>query len=200
MGTRNLICVFENGEYRIAQYCQWDGYPSGQGVDVLNFLKNKKRVNGLRKSLNRVRFLEPEGKDKGFYESYEANTPEWSNEPDNRTVEQKYWFDSYISRDIGANILSKVSESREKEIILKNSIGFAGDSLFCEWAYVIDFDGGVLEVYSGFNKTLVTDGRFKSNDPALEKNEGWEPIVLIKSYSLDNLPSPSKFVADLGEE
>ena len=28
MGTRNLTCVFKDGEYKVAQYGQWDGYPS----------------------------------------------------------------------------------------------------------------------------------------------------------------------------
>jgi hypothetical protein len=34
MGTRNLIAVFFDGEYRVAQYSQWDGYPEGQGGNV----------------------------------------------------------------------------------------------------------------------------------------------------------------------
>ena len=43
MGTRNLTAVFMDGEYKVAQYGQWDGYPSGQGVDILNILKNAKK-------------------------------------------------------------------------------------------------------------------------------------------------------------
>ena len=32
MGTRHMIGVVKDGIPRIAQYGQWDGYPSGQGV------------------------------------------------------------------------------------------------------------------------------------------------------------------------
>ena len=39
MGTRNLTCVIKDGKYRVAQYGQWDGYPEGQGMNILNFLK-----------------------------------------------------------------------------------------------------------------------------------------------------------------
>jgi len=39
MGTRHLICVVKGKEYIVAQYGQWDGYPTGQGIGVLNFFK-----------------------------------------------------------------------------------------------------------------------------------------------------------------
>ena len=39
MGTRHLTIVAAAGGYPVAQYGQWDGYPSGQGVTALNFLK-----------------------------------------------------------------------------------------------------------------------------------------------------------------
>jgi len=38
MGTRNLTMVISDGKTKIAQYGQWDGYPSGQGADILAFL------------------------------------------------------------------------------------------------------------------------------------------------------------------
>ena len=40
MGTRHLqIVINKNGVRKVSQYGQWDGYPQGQGVDILNFLK-----------------------------------------------------------------------------------------------------------------------------------------------------------------
>jgi len=38
MGTRHLICVVLDNEYRVAQYGQWDGYLTGQGKEIVNFL------------------------------------------------------------------------------------------------------------------------------------------------------------------
>jgi hypothetical protein len=54
MGTRNLTMVISKGEYKIAQYGQWDGYPSGQGSVVLNFLMNLDvDLNKFRDTLDR---------------------------------------------------------------------------------------------------------------------------------------------------
>ena len=39
MGTRNLTIVHSNGEYKVAQYGQWDGYPEGLGIQLLKYLK-----------------------------------------------------------------------------------------------------------------------------------------------------------------
>ena len=62
MGTRHLIIVKNEGEVKVAQYGQWDGYPDGVGTDIVNFLHNirdpdlmevfKRRVNLCKKSKN----------------------------------------------------------------------------------------------------------------------------------------------------
>ena len=40
MGTRHSQMVINKaGETKVVQYGQWDGYPSGQGVDILAFLR-----------------------------------------------------------------------------------------------------------------------------------------------------------------
>lgn len=39
MGTRHLQTVIDkDGNMKLSQYGQWDGYPSGQGLDILRFL------------------------------------------------------------------------------------------------------------------------------------------------------------------
>lgn len=39
MGTRNYTSVILGGKQVVCQYCQWDGYPTGAGAEILNFLK-----------------------------------------------------------------------------------------------------------------------------------------------------------------
>jgi hypothetical protein len=45
MGTRHLIEVKIDGELKVAQYGQWDGYLTGQGVNIADFIHNKMDVD-----------------------------------------------------------------------------------------------------------------------------------------------------------
>ncbi|WNL63591.1 hypothetical protein ST4_033 [Aeromonas phage ST4] len=101
-----------------------------------------------------------------------------------------------FSRDRGADILSIVAKA-EPGIVLLDRRSFAADSLFCEFAYVVDFDKGTFEVFQGFNKAPVPEGeRFHgaiSDDPS----PGYYPVRLVKTYQLDSLPTLDQFLADL---
>ena len=166
-----------DGAYKVAQYGQWDGYPEGAGVGILNFLKAP-GMEDFKESLKGTRFL---------------------TEEEIAALDEVYWKASHphLSRDIGYSILSRIKRS---PLELINQIGFAGDSLFCEWAYVIDFDKNTFEVFEGFNTTPIIEGRFLSGDPHLESTQGYEPVKLVKEYPLDNLPTEQEFIADLVEE
>jgi len=100
----------------------------------------------------------------------------------------------HLDRDRGAEILSFVAES-PNGIVLKNSIRFAGNSLSCEWAYVIDFDANTFEVYRGFNESPVPDGERFADASKLEKEDGYYPVRFVVSWSLTALPSDQDFLA-----
>ena len=51
MGTKNLTCVYCNGAYRVAQYGQWDGYPDGQGITALTFLRDKMNIEEFTRKI-----------------------------------------------------------------------------------------------------------------------------------------------------
>lgn len=190
MGTRHLIMVIHKEETKIAQYGQWDGYPSGQGVTVLNFLK-KVKIDKFKEKLKNVRFMNEDDEKKlsEFMESIGVSDG-WMDMEQAAKYHKAY---PYMTRNVGAEILNMVYKSKG-DVLLQDSTSFANDSLFCEWAYVIDLDKNQLEVYEGFNKTeLEKSQRFEYMD-----GEGdYFPIRCIKIYPLDDLPTPSKFVKEL---
>jgi hypothetical protein len=197
MGTRHLTMVVSGGKTRIAQYGQWDGYPSGQGYTVLDFLRKRKgNFKKFKQKLENCRFLndEDEKKKEKFMKSI-GSKDGWMNEDQAEKYHKEY---PYMSRDNGAEILNMVLKSKG-EVLLRDSTDFAADSLFCEWAYVIDLDKNVLECYGGFNETNEpTSDRFKSLKP--ESDSKYGVITLTKVYDLDKLPTKRQFVKEIEKE
>lgn len=188
MGTRNLTIVHKNGEYKVAQYGQWDGYPEGLGVNLLKFLKSV-NMDAFKNAIDNVSFLTQEEFD-------EIN----KNINNMRAILPNYEWQKdypYLSRDCGGDILNHIVFKGITKI--KNSIEFAADSLFCEWAYVIDLDTNKFEVYKGFNKEKLTeDERFFYLE---EKSENeYHPVKFMKAYDINNLPDENEFVTDLVNE
>ncbi len=192
MGTRHLTMVFVDGEYKVAQYGQWDGYPSGQGADILDFLK-KTDLEMFENKCRKTRFLTKE----------EIEIIDTELEKDGTLLERKW---KQLSRDMGSKVLDFIYDNSDG-VELINKMDFAADSLFCEWAYVIDFDKNQLEVYKGFNKQpLDENDRFyflpldKTEIIRQEKNhEGdvYHQIRLVKTFNLDDLPTKEEFVKSL---
>lgn len=193
MGTRHLIAVQVDGQYKIAQYGQWDGCPSGQGLGVLGFARTIVEAAARQAFADKCRaanFIAEEDVDR-INAELKAGTA-------SMRAGGKY---QQFSRDLGSDILSIVNK-HEPGIPLKNRIDFAGDSLFCEWAYVIDLDKGTLEAFKGFNKdALDPSERFASAPIDEEGNSAigkeYKQVRHLKTFQLDALPDDDQFLKDL---
>lgn len=177
MGTRGLTAVYHDGSYRVAQYGQWDHDPDGQGLTVLDFcaanLATAEKRQAFAVCLNKVRFSTDEGELRSS---------------------------AFASRDHGAGILKLIQEA-QGEVVLFDRIDFAGESLHCEWAYVVDLDKATLEVFKGFNQTpLDLSERFAwaakdASAAIMWRTVTYQPVRLVGSFSLDALPSEEEFLA-----
>ena len=187
MGTRNLTVVQLDGEYKIAQYGQWDGYPTGQGAKVLEFLKK------LKTKKNRKQFEE---KLRALQLADDAYLREVQKRHDAGELDGG-WTKCYpeLSRDTAAGILQMVFDG-PPGMRLKHEVDFAKDSLFCEWAYVIDLDNDVLEVYRGF---VRTPSKRKNHRFGNESDEnGYYPVRLKKKFPFADLPTVAHMAVECG--
>lgn len=193
MGTRNLTAVFIDGEYKIAQYGQWDGYPGGQGITCLKFLRDKMDEEKFKSALRELDWINREELDKMWADAGAENGM--------ISLEKAKVFESKhpeFSRDTAAEILELVQNGFVGKK-MQNEIAFAADGLSCEWAWVVDFDKRTFEAYQGFSHTPTTkDDRFYFLRER-EKN-GYTAVKIVKSWSLDNLPTNEDFLKEFEEE
>lgn len=193
MGTRNLTFVQVGGKYKVAQYCQWDGYPSGQGLTILKFLHglSRERMAELKEKCRKAKKVSAKWLEKEWTK-FGAKNGMATMEVSKAFAEAHPEF----SRDTGPGVLHLLLE-RAPGMELDLDDNFVGDSLFCEWAYVIDFDAGTFEAFEGFNKKPLADGeRFKGYT---SKKKGFEyhPCKKAGGWMLNALPTEAEFLQKL---
>ena len=194
MGTRNLTAVMLNGEYKVAQYGQWDGYPDGQGLRCLEFLRDKCDIDAFTNAVKSASFYATEEID-ALLQGYGVDEDGYITMVDYKRFSNDY---PELSRDTGAGILEIIQEKRGG-VRLWNNIDFAADSLFCEWAWVIDLDARSFEGYAGLNTTPLTpDDRFFFL--ADQERKGYSGVKLVAKWSLDQLPTDKEFLAAFEED
>lgn len=137
MGTRHRQAVIaKNGELKIQQYGQWDGYPSGQGTDILQYLREgdlKKYQKNLNK-LNQITDAQVEEveSDENWPETY-----------------------PFLSRDCGSKIHKMVEEGTVPFVVHTPEDECVK---WCAGFYTIDFKNGVfISEYGGITKAYSLD-------------------------------------------
>jgi hypothetical protein len=194
MGTRHLIAVQIDGKYPVAQYGQWDGYPDGQGLKVLAFLRDEMREDTFQRKVRALRVIDDAWKLAQFPGA--TSLKDVSGEPVAHYL-RKY---TQLSRDASSTVLAMI-QSGDEGMPIETEITFAGESLMCEWAYVIDFDNRTFEVFRGFNKEpLDPTERFASqptSDYIPSDGVPYKQVKHVYSWSLDTLPTAEEFMATL---
>lgn len=132
MGTRHQQAVIaKDGEIKVKQYGQWDGYPDGQGVDILSYLKNGD-LETYQKNLSKIRMIKSDDIE------IVNNTPDWK---------EKYYF---LSRDCGSDIHQLIEDGKVPFVQFLDEDG----ERWCEGFYTIDFKSNTFT--SEFGGITVT--------------------------------------------
>lgn len=208
MGTRGAFGVIIGEQEKIG-YNQFDSYPEGQGVENLRWLRDAD-LDEVRKLAEAAQVVDNDRKP----------TPDEVkalNVFTDLTVSEQSSDDWYcLTRGTHGSVGNML-----KCGFILDSHTFPLDSLFCEWAYIVDLDRNVFEVYEGFRKELPTKGRWAGR-PTPEENaanfkahvewakeqgrEPWESetpdykaVELIASWPLDALPTDEEFLAQTRE-
>jgi len=187
MGTRNLTIVLKNNTHRIAQYCQWDGYPEGQGLTAYNLLKGDLAV--IEQSLDKCKWITEEERKDVMRQAHEEVDEDWDGETEiisfnvSKAIQSLY---PHLQRDHGALILDTIINATDS-ISLEDGILFAANDLFCEYVWIVDFDKRVFQglvptKYLGYQALENQESYLDTLDLDIKMTKVFES-------SLDDLPA-----------
>jgi hypothetical protein len=184
MSTRGFIGFVADGKTAIA-YNHCDSYPDWLGTNVLGWLRScdpaeaKARAAALRVVAGDS---EPTDADvEALRKYYNPNVGGRSERPT--------WYQ--LLRETQGQPGAMLDAG-----VIEDASNFPYDSLFAEWGYVADFDGGKFEVYRGFQHEVHAEGRFARPEP----DDGYYPVKLIQSWPLAALPTDEAFLAALADD
>jgi len=197
MGTRHLTIVKQEGEIKVAQYGQWDGYPDGAGTDIVNFLheiRSPEMMERFRRRVALCRWASQEEID-SINEAMDMTDiedplnqlyPEFGRDTSASLLwmimngKKNYLLPENQQERLGSTrfnlrAANLAEEESEEATLLNNSLDFGNDRLFCEWAWVIDLDEDKLECYCGYRTCDGPKGVFEEFE---------NPVRLLASFDL----------------
>lgn len=176
MGTRGAVGFRSNMQDKV-QYNHFDSYPSGLGQEVLQFLQSSNIAHLKEISENIVL----------VYKNIKPT--------EKQIKECAKWTDLSVSEQSTSDWYCLLRQAQGNFDAYKDGLkymlsgeSFLLDSLFCEYAYIINTDEGVLEFYSGFNKKVrKTKGRYAALQANKDRDNGYYGVALIKKYQLEEI-------------
>ena len=171
MGTRGAYGFISNNKEKVT-YNHYDSYPSALGEIMIKFI-NETDNKAIKSMFDKIKLVnqddKPTPKQIGKYaEIADLN------------VSDKSVDDWYCLLRNTQGLLSVYKNGVEHMI---DSHTFLKDSLFCEWAYIINVDTMELEVYKGFNQNRSALGRYADTKPDNE----YYGVELIDTVPLDKI-------------
>lgn len=183
MGTRGLIGIRVGGQFH-GTYNHFDSYPEGLGEEVADFAAN----------LNPAALETFRGR---------AQALTWVDAKSTPTPEQIDRYKKFADEDVsskkltewyvllraaqGVDTLKGIADGSLAHLI--DNSEFVKDSVFCEYAYILDLDRAVLEFYKGFQREPQTGNPF-----GVEKDKhGYFPVAKVGEKPFADLAGWQRF-------
>jgi hypothetical protein len=185
MGTRGAYGFYKDGMDKIT-YNNFDSFPDDLGLDIIKYIKSK-TIEEMNNDFNVITMVR--GSDKPTTEQFLQCAEYYNDTVSNKSPEDWYCVLREAQGDLNAS--AKVG-------FMIDSSKFLQNSLFCEWAYIINLDTNKLEVYEGFQEER-TETRYQ---PENANNSGYWGCKLVKELELDKTIEKkfNKFVQKVKKE
>lgn len=200
MGTRAAY-GFRHKKQDYISYNHSDGYPNGLGYEVLEALTSftlTKDIAHLRACVENVKLISKEDNHTFSKEDFLSVVERLDNLGIYNNLKSEYSSITEIPAiPVIYHTAGKVDTVIDRENAIPymlDSCNFMNDSLFCEWAYVINLDEQVVEFYRGFNQNPEAKGRYAAKKRDYGSTEyngvaliGTVPFAVIDSWTKDDL-------------
>lgn len=173
MGTRGVWGFYKKGINKLT-YNHFDSYPSHLGLKMVEFVQSTS-IEDLNNIFGRIILIDESVKPT-------KNQIKECKKYSDLKVSNQSIFDWYclLRNAQGCPELYK-SDLR----YMLNYNNFIKESLFCEWAYVINLSENILEIYSGFrDKPNSKENRYK----ILEPKEDYYACEKLIDFRLNEIP------------
>lgn len=174
MGTRGLYGLRKNGMDKTS-YNHFDSYPEGLGADIVQFILHHS-IQQLNDFYDRIIMVDEDASPTA--EEIERCK---ANNSINLSVSTKSTDDWYcLLRKFQGELESLYWEDYAYMI---DGHDFIKNSLFCEYAYIINLDTNMLEFYEGFCEHPQKGNRYGTECD----NDGYYPCRLVKEIPIDSI-------------
>lgn len=185
MGTRGTYGLRKDGIDKLT-YNHWDSYPDCLGKTVVEFCKNHS-IEELNNIFNKIIMVKENHipTERQIKDCIENGYADFSVADGIETN----WYCLLRNCQGDLECLAKA----EEYAYMTDSEDFIKDSLFCEYAYIINLDDKVLEFYKGFQTSPQVGNRYGT-----EKHNGYRddyyPCKLSLTFPLDEINDVDKIV------
>lgn len=178
MGTRGAMGVRIGGVDKIA-YCHFDSYPSGLGKSIVKDIRSLLRdpgIDGFKQLATALRVVDGDSKptDEDKQRLKGVTDLGVSDQSDDD------WY--CLTRELQGKFAATL-----KMGVLLDGHTFVADSLFCEYAYIVNLDEMSFECYRGFQTAKHDKGRY-ADMPRRKPDSDYWPVALVGSFDLADIP------------
>ena len=183
MGTRGCYGFRKNGVDKLT-YNHWDSYPDCLGYDVAEFCKNTS-IAEMNEIFDKIVLVDEMGKP--TKKQIDECIKFYNEGVSTGSVEDWYCLLREAQGDLNAY------KSGLKYMI--DSSDFIQDSLFCEYAYIINLDTNCLEFWVGFQKEPCEGNRYGMETH--DNMDKYYPCKMFSYYALDTDKTAQEIVDDM---
>jgi hypothetical protein len=177
MSTRG--CFRVDGKDKLT-YNHSDSYPEGLGQEFVTQVKalvKKHGLDGLRLKASALRLVDVDTKptkaDIDMYQKFSDTNVH------SQTLDDWYC----LLRDLQGDLAGCLEAG-----VMLDGNNFILDSLYCEYAYILNLDDGVIEFYNGFQEKPHEKGRYTKQLEREARSEKYYPCALAISFPINDIP------------